>query len=910
MKSSWIAALSTVLTLGIGLGGCRIEPTEDHQPIRPFSRMIEESTESRFDVQTIRAPVHAPISDLIIGGTEGWSATQGDPVTYLSDRIEIAAGKEFVSLVREVAWHSDEIDALQLTISNVRAAGRPLRAYWAGPSETFSESRMSRAVETTPGDWVVMFVGHPEWSGRVSRIRVDCPAPVSGTTIMGSIQPIRFEYDLDQVTSAVGSYWKIDLNGDLRDAGLVSAQRPLEWTIDEPRSGFLEFSYGFFKLSTGAIQLDVAVRNRDGEWASVFKAAQLDVATGSGSDWQEARIDVRPHGLIHAVKFELIPEKSTSRFAGLGVVANPVMLPAGRSASATNVVLISLDTLRADRLSTYGYDRVTSPKLDSRTAKSGVLFRNTVAPSPRTLPSHTTILTGLDCVSHGVNHHSPAPVTLQTLAEVVRNRGYRTVATVGGGLLNPSFGLAQGFDEFFHYAGWAGGFEELEVELDKAFEKLERIKNQPFFMFFHTYEIHDPFHERAPFSDGCFSDSTERIPHNLIYGALPRQRMEEEHFMLSFDLMKWEKGKPMSSARPAPIEDLALVNCLYDSAIAYADFQIDRLLSRLDELGVLDTTLVVVTSDHGESLGEKGLYKHAYLYENNLMVPLIIFLPGGQYGGSVVQNQIGSVDIFPTILEVLGIEVPTDLDGRSLLPLIRGEDEPRPSGVWSYAGYENRGISLRVDNQVKYIMNNAAIPGISGSEEFFQLSNDPEEHRNMALEDPDTCREMRHRLSTYYRSRTTGAILLIENTDCEVVRGMINTENLVTHLKAVDSVSGKLYDLSENSAAFNIEKSESLQLVLEDSNQIGLELEGVGCGPNGAGATWQQSIDLSGGGESLFMGLSSSGWLSFENAESLESGKVAARVTLGGAAQDPGQGRDALDEEAVFEQLRSLGYIQ
>jgi len=872
--------------------------------------MIERPTELRFDLQTIRTPSSAPISDLVAGGTEDWTARKDDSVTFLNDRIEVAAGPEFVSMVRDVAWNSDEIDALQLAITNVRASGRYLRAYWAGPGETFSETRASRAVETTPGEWVVALVGHPEWSGRVSRIRIDCPAPTSGNTILRSIQPIRFDYDLDEITSAVGAYWKVDLNDDLRNAGLVSAQHPLEWTIEQPGGGYLEFSYGFLELPKGAIQLDVAVRNRNGEWASVFKVDQRDVPTGSESGWQEARIDVRSHGPVHAVKFELIPGKPTSRFAGLGVVANPVMVPAGRSASATNVVLISLDTLRADRLSAYGYNRMTSPKLESRAAKSGVLFRNTVAASPRTLPSHTTILTGLDCVSHGVNHHSPAPVTLQTLAEVVHNRGYRTVATVGGGLLNPSFGLAQGFDEFFHYSGWAGGFEELEVELDQAFEKLERIKDQPFFMFFHTYEIHDPFHERVPFSDGCYANSTERSPRDLIYGALPRRRNQEEHFLLSFDLMKWEKGQPISSARPAPMDDLTLVNCLYDSAISYADSQIDRLLNRLDELGVLDTTLVVVTSDHGESLGEKGLFKHAYLYENNIMVPLIVFLPGGRYGGSVVHDQVGSVDIFPTILEVLGIEVPAEVDGRSLLPLIRGEDDPQSSGVWSYAGYENRGISLRVDNQVKYIMNNTAIPGISGSEELFQLSHDAEELKNMALEDPDTSQAMRHRLSTYYRSRTTGASLLIENTDCDVVQGTIKTESLITHLKAVDSVGGKLYDVSENRAAVSIDRSESLQLFVEASNQIGLELEGVGCGLSGEGATLRRSIDLSGEGLRLFLGLNSSGWRLFDDAESLESEETAARVVTGGAVRGPGQSREALDEEAVLEQLRSLGYIQ
>lgn len=906
--SNVLPVVAVAMISVIGTTGCR-EPV---QPVNPsVTTMIVQPRDVRFDVETFRELVPVSMPDLVAGGVDGWIARNGDPVIFSGERIEVAGGRDFVSLISKVAWEAAGVDAIEFEISNLTRSARGLRVYWAGPNGDFSESRMSRAVGLGDERSIVQLAGHSGWTGGISRIRLDIPCPAGGETIVRSIRPVRFEYDHDGIASAAESFWKVELDDDLRNAGLVTAQLPLVWTFEDPRAGVLEFSYGGLATVGDDLQLGVAVRNLGGEWFPVYEVDRLDEPNGSDSTWREARLDLTDHSPILAVRFTLSHRNESVRFAGLGVIANPALIPSKRRASPANVVLISLDTLRADRLASYGYDRVTSPLLDARAARSGVLFRNTVAPSPRTLPSHTTMMTGLDCVTHGVNHHSPAPGTLQTLAEVLRGHGYRTMATVGGGLLNPNFGLAQGFDEYYHYAGWAGGFEELEVELGKALEKLNRGKGRPFFLFFHTYEIHDPYHKRAPFTDGCFSDSTEPQSGDLIYGAIPRSRTPEEGYSLSFDLKKWIKGQPVSSAELVPKGELTLVNCLYDSAISYADLQMERLLNRLDELGVLDDTLVVVTADHGESLGEKGLFKHAYLYENNLMVPLIVFLPNGRHGGSVVDRQVGSVDIFPTILDALGIEAPADVDGRSLMPLIRGEDDPNPtSGVWSYAAYENRGLSLRIDNQVKFIFNNSANPWITDVEELYRLSNDAEELENLASVDPETSGRLKQRLASYYRAKTTAAKLEVENTGCDVVRGTIGTGSLFTHLKSVDAVSGRVHDVSDHRAGINIVKGDSLQVFVESSEKMEIDLEAVGCGLDGSAARLRRSIALEDGGVGLFLGLTESGWQAFEDGESLASSERAAQLTLGGPGRVQQSGGDPLDEDAVLEQLRSLGYVQ
>jgi len=292
------------------------------------------------------------------------------------------------------------------------------------------------------------------------------------------------------------------------------------------------------------------------------------------------------------------------------------------------------------------------------------------------------------------------------------------------------------------------------------------------------------------------------------------------------------------------------------------------------------------------------------------MVPLIFFLPGDRAGGSVVDQQVGSVDIYPTILDVLGIDVPREVDGRSLLPLIRGEDDAGQSGVWSYAAYENRGVSLRIDNQVKYIFNNSAHPEVSQSQELYQLSDDGDELTNLVDKDPETADRLRKRLVSYYQSATPSAHLMMENTGCEKVHGTIRIASLMTHLKVVEAVRGKWRNLSENHVEIDIDQGEDLRFFVESSKRIEIDLQAQGCGVDGSSAKLRRSIDVEEAKAGLFLGLADSGWKDFENSELLESAVSAATVILRGSERERGAGEDVMEEERVLEQLRSLGYIQ
>ena len=478
--------------------------------------------------------------------------------------------------------------------------------------------------------------------------------------------------------------------------------------------------------------------------------------------------------------------------------------------------------------------------------------------------------------------------------------------------MNPEFGLDQGFDEYYHYSAWPGGFEELEVEVGRALDKLNRVPGRPFFMFFHTYEIHDPFHERSPYSDRCYEGPADDPTRDLIFGALPRPRSEAEHLQLMFDLVKWPKGEPIDSAVRVERDQIDLVNCLYDSAITYADAQVDGILNHLDRRGILDDTLVVITSDHGESLGEKGLYKHAYLYENNLMVPLIFLFPRNLHGGTVVDQQVATVDIVPTILDTLGIEAPAGIDGETLLPLLENDDahRHRPE-AWSYAAYENRGVSIRIDDQTKFIFNNTAPSDAHGVEELFELISDPGEVHNLAGADPETSARLRDRLFTYVASKTAGSPLTIDNIDCDRVDGTLAGESLTTRLKALELEADSLERLSDSQVEFTIARGRQMHLFFEATDIVDIELRATGCRGDDKGlSTLRREVVFGQPDGPLFLGLRGDGWLDSDDPDFGSDGVLSLLVRIGGRSEDAESIAGVVQDEAVLEQLKSLGYLE
>jgi len=316
--------------------------------------------------------------------------------------------------------------------------------------------------------------------------------------------------------------------------------------------------------------------------------------------------------------------------AGWLLVSRPRAGRALLGTRAKNLLLVSIDTLRADHLGCYGYAAAQTPRLDAL-ARSGLRFARATTVVPLTLPAHTSLMTGTFPAWHGVRDNGGFYVgdDQNTLAETLRAKGYRTGGFISSFVLDSRWGIAQGFETYFdnfdlEKYGDQGGMDIIQrpgsETVDRAVSWLGEDRDRPFFAWVHLYDPHTPYEAPEPFRS--------RFPANLV-GA-------------------------------------------YDAEIAAADAQLGRLLDTLELQGRLAETLVVVTGDHGEMLGEHGEATHGFfIYDAATHIPVIVSGPG--VPAREVADQVRIVDLMPTALEVLGLPVPPSVQGTSLMPLARGQ---------------------------------------------------------------------------------------------------------------------------------------------------------------------------------------------------------------------------------------------
>lgn len=343
-----------------------------------------------------------------------------------------------------------------------------------------------------------------------------------------------------------------------------------------------------------------------------------------------------------------------------------------------NLLLITIDTLRPDRLSCYSSEHLKTPHIDSLAGR-GFLFTRAFAHTPSTLPSHANILLGATPLYHGVHDNSNFIVREEflTLAEHLKSFGYSTGAFVGAFPLDSRFGLTQGFDVYDDNYGYKDSqeFTYVERKAEVVVEiSINWLKNEgnPWFLWIHLFDPHQRYYPPEPF--------------RAQY-----------------------KGK------------------LYDGEVAYVDFALGKLFEYLEKNKLYDKTLVIFTGDHGESLGEHGEPTHGYFaYNSTLWVPLIISFPGIKPGK--VEQGVGHADIFPTVCEVLKIKKPTFLQGVSLLPAAKGKVLPKRVIYFEslYPFYSRGWAPLRgfIEGTQKYI--DSPIP------ELYDLKKDFEELKNLA----------------------------------------------------------------------------------------------------------------------------------------------------------------------------------
>lgn len=318
------------------------------------------------------------------------------------------------------------------------------------------------------------------------------------------------------------------------------------------------------------------------------------------------------------------------------------------------IIILDVDTLRASHLGCYGYPRDTSPTID-RLAAESLLFEWAFGHGPYTPPAQASIFTSLYPSSHGLVESSDRLAEdVTTLAEVLRANGYTTAGFVDGAYLNPEFGFAQGFDLYDSHDPLGLSFIAPRVV---SWLK-QRQDEEPFFLLVHTYDVHAPYWPPQPFRSTFLDTVAPPTP-----GFLPTLEVLE-----AIRQSRWT-----GQERTLPDNDLAYVKALYDASIRYTDHWIGALMQNFEQLGLLERAIIVLISDHGEEFQEHGSLLHEKLYATITRIPLLIRLPGG-VGARRLPQVVEAIDLMPTLLELVGIPEPPGLQGRSLLPLLRGED--------------------------------------------------------------------------------------------------------------------------------------------------------------------------------------------------------------------------------------------
>lgn len=320
-------------------------------------------------------------------------------------------------------------------------------------------------------------------------------------------------------------------------------------------------------------------------------------------------------------------------------------------AAPRNVILVVIDTLRADHLSCYGYPRATSPNLD-RIAAEGVLFEHAIVSKPSTSPSVATILSGTYPYTHGIyTVREWLPDEVLTLPEMLRARGMRTGGVVTNVNLSRAFNFQQGFDDYLE-VGTTEGPSDSAPATKAALDWIDRVRDEPFFLYLHYLDPHAPYTPPPPFRGTFDGDPWSDLYHGPEppIGPTYLGEIHKESVI--------ENGS----------RDVDLYVQRYDEEILYVDSAIGRLFERLRVLGLDESTLVVLTSDHGESLGEhKFFFGHGHVpFEDNVRVPLILWYPPGLPGGQRVGTIVESVSIVPTVLDALRIDFPRRFEGPSL----------------------------------------------------------------------------------------------------------------------------------------------------------------------------------------------------------------------------------------------------
>lgn len=517
----------------------------------------------------------------------------------------------------------------------------------------------------------------------------------------------------------------------------------------------LQFYMGVYNLTAGAL----SQKQKDDIWSKEGWKFVVDVLLDGGKEniyqylmkpsekeqdrkWQFIDLDLSKFA-EKEVRLIFTVENTTEALNEYSIWGNPVIIRQSDDISNINppIFVISCDTMRADHLLPYGYGLPTSPILD-RFTKDSVLFERAYTTRTFTPVAHMSLLTGLFPKNHGVNAELPAFDHVKLLGEYLRDLDYYSLGLVGATTwFLPSRGYTRGMDEFYYPPEYLRDVFATHEILEN---RIRQLKYNNLFVFLHNYDVHTKMFPPATIysSDDSrffyFSDMLD-IPELLKAECLPNPRSFFNHIQATLGRLGF-------------FENL-YINALYDDCVAKVDYALEELFNFLKEQGLYDKSIIIITADHGEALGEHGRYEHVDVYEHTARIPLIIKFPNNMHAGKRVSSLVSLEDIVPTILHYLKIDN-NNLDGISLLGEIE-RNSGNPRKIFVQNQYQNEEALISDRYKLIYSFRESKVS-------FFDLLKDPMETENLINKEESLAKQFSSELSSHRFFNGEGWIITIK----------------------------------------------------------------------------------------------------------------------------------------------------
>lgn len=581
------------------------------------------------------------------------------------------------------------------------------------------------------------------WKGKITQLRL-YPSNKICTMEIDSISLLNISFIKRMQLEGYDSHIiKPFIRGERRNAIFVPPPFEIEQRVNIPEKPLLDFGYGILRSAWNkegdGVQFYIKAIDEKDKSHILFSRYIDPKHNMKDRHWFDGRIDLSQFTgqklrLILGTKGTYSNKEPTQREPDerydYAVWSNPEVYSNIQVKDDVSIILISLDALRKDHLGCYGYSRNTSPNID-RIAAGGILFQNAIIQSSWTLPSHASLLTSKYPSFHGaITSYEMLSSENITLAEILREKGYTTICFTEHGWLSPNFGFDQGFDTYNIMVS------NIKNRVDTILRWLGRNRNRKFFIFFHTYAIHNYFHNKEEFIKPYAAELQKRLDKDINIDDLRREKDKRVYQPLYKNYLKG----------------------IYDGAIKYTDEYLGELFDTFEASLGSKGYLLILTSDHGEEFGEHGHFRHGgTLYDEMINVPLIIKMPHNGYGPKIINEQIQIIDIPPTIVDIIKEPIPEYFQGTPLLPVIKGGSRgEREQIAFSELNTQNIHIVSLRTNEYKYIYNISSPRKIPSREELYDLTKDRGETLNLKDLHPEKLRSLRELTKRFLLSSISG----------------------------------------------------------------------------------------------------------------------------------------------------------